>query len=119
MINNLYLKKFAGADVKIDSALESEFSDPLSKAMLITSNTTADYPWLAPLLGAGIGGTAGYFIPGKDASKKKKLLSALGGAGLGGALAYGGSEVNNAAVSNKFVRALASAMGDLKLLKKK
>ena len=64
MINNLYLKKFANDDSFLD------------KARLGVAEAIDKYHMLSTLLGAGIGGTAGYFISDavdKDLEKKYKI----------------------------------------------
>ena len=79
MINNLYLKKFAGSLV-----------DSLADGLLSASNFIKDHDLPIAATTTGVGALTGYLLARKrKASTIKKLLSALGGAGVGFSIPYG------------------------------
>ena len=81
MINNLYLKKFAGETFNERVADRIPISDKIAIIL-------ANHPELVNALAAGVGGVVGYNIPGSKASKTTKLLSGLSGALIGGGTSY-------------------------------
>ena len=105
MINNLYLKKFAGQSFIERAANRIPISDKV--AMMIT-----EHPELVNALAAGLGGVVGYNIPGSKASKVTKLLSGLSGALIGGGTSYYFNPKLNKLLEERYEPAVNKAFWD-------
>ena len=105
MINNLYLKKFAGETFNERAANRIPISDKI--AMII-----ANHPELVNALAAGVGGVVGYNIPGSKASKTTKFLSGLSGALIGGGTSYYFNPKLNDLLAERYQPAVNKAFWD-------